>query len=84
MLFNTPNAQIKTCRIDSFSQVRRLVQWANRTAAPVTVTDAAGSKADGRSLLGLMSLRYTDGPVSITCQDEAFFAALRDEREVPQ
>lgn len=72
---STPAAS-GTYRIESFLQIKQLADCAGKAAEPVTVTDSAGSIADGRSLLGLMSLCYTTGLVTISCADETFFSSL--------
>lgn len=74
----------RTINITKFSEVRALQSVASEYPIDIWVEDANGSGADAKSLLGLMSLSYTD-PVKIVVDDkndhilEIFMRRLTDE-----
>ena len=65
----------KTYQINSFLDVQTLHEQARKCPYTVTVFDSRHSNADAKSILGLMSLVYTD-PVRISCETDSFFSAL--------
>lgn len=74
----------RTINITKFSEVRALQSVASEYPIDIWVEDINGSGADAKSLLGLMSLSYTD-PVKIVVDDEnshileVFMRRLTDE-----
>lgn len=74
----------KEIKITNFSEVRILQHVASEYPIDIWVMDSNGSSADAKSLLGLMSLSYTE-PVKIVVDDnngdilEMFMRKLSDE-----
>lgn len=74
----------KQITITKFSEVRALQNVASEYPIDIWVQDSNGSDADAKSLLGLMSLSYTE-PVNIVVDDkyndilEIFMRRLTDE-----
>ena len=59
---------VRQVKVSSFSEVQGIVSAAAKCNNEVGVHDMRGSIADAKSILGMMSLDYSN-PVSIVCED---------------
>ena len=66
---------VKQYKIETFTDVQVLHEQAKACIESVTVYDSKPSHANGKSILGLMSLSYVE-PVSVECELESFFQHL--------
>lgn len=66
---------VKQYKIENFTDVQVLHEQAKACIESVTVYDSKHSHANGKSILGLMSLSYVE-LVSISCELESFFHHL--------
>lgn len=70
---------VKQVKISSFNEVKSIVAAATGCEDQVGVHDQQGSIADAKSILGMMSLDYTQ-PVLLVCENplelERVYAAL--------
>ena len=60
---------VRQVKVSSFSEVQGIVSAAAKCNNEVGVHDMRGSIADAKSILGMMSLDYSQ-PVKIVCDDE--------------
>lgn len=66
---------VKQYKIETFTDVQVLHEQAKACIESVTVYDKSHSCANGKSILGLMTLSYVE-PVSVECELESFFQRL--------
>lgn len=66
---------VKQYKIETFTDVQVLHEQAKACIESVTVYDSKRSHANGKSILGLMSLSYVE-PVFVECELESFFQHL--------
>ena len=60
---------VKQFMVSNFTEVKGIVSAAAKCYNDVGVHDMKGSIADAKSILGMMSLDYSN-PVKIVCEDE--------------
>lgn len=60
---------VRQVKVSNFSEVQGIVSAAAKCYNDVGVHDMKGSIADAKSILGMMSLDYSQ-PVKIVCDDE--------------
>ncbi|WP_294452290.1 HPr family phosphocarrier protein [uncultured Gemmiger sp.] len=60
---------VRQVKVSNFSEVQGIVSAAAKCYNEVGVHDVKGSIADAKSILGLMSLDFSQ-PVQIVCEDE--------------
>lgn len=60
---------VRQVKVSNFSEVQGIVSAAAKCYNEVGVHDVKGSIADAKSILGLMSLDFSQ-PVKIVCEDE--------------
>ena len=60
---------VRQVKVSNFSEVQGIVSAAAKCYNEVGVHDVKGSIADAKSILGMMSLDYSQ-PVKIVCDDE--------------
>lgn len=70
---------IQKYKIDTYTDVQVLQEQAKKCHESVTVYDHKHSRANAKSILGLMSLSYQE-PVTVECDLESFFAMLPLEK----
>ncbi|WP_294500744.1 HPr family phosphocarrier protein [uncultured Gemmiger sp.] len=61
---------VRQVKISNFAEVQGIVSAATKCRNEVGVHDTKGSVADAKSILGMMSLDFSQ-PVKIVCEDEA-------------
>ncbi|HIX18172.1 MAG TPA: HPr family phosphocarrier protein [Candidatus Gemmiger faecavium] len=60
---------VRQVKVSNFAEVQGIVSAAAKCYNEVGVHDVKGSIADAKSILGLMSLDFSQ-PVKIVCEDE--------------
>ena len=60
---------IRQVKVSNFAEVQGIVSAATKCLNEVGVHDVKGSVADAKSILGMMSLDFSQ-PVKIVCEDE--------------
>lgn len=60
---------VRQVKVSNFTEVQGIVSAAAKCYNEVGVHDVKGSIADAKSILGLMSLDFSQ-PVKIVCEDE--------------
>lgn len=60
----------KEIRVNNFTQVKAILHAATASTSHINVHDYAGAIADAKSILGLMTLDYTN-PVVLVSDNEA-------------
>ena len=60
---------VRQVKISNFAEVQGIVSAATKCRSEVGVHDTKGSVADAKSILGMMSLDFSQ-PVKIVCDDE--------------
>lgn len=60
---------VRQVKVSSFSEVQGIVSAAAKCENDVGVHDMRGSIADAKSILGMMSLDYSN-PVNIVCEND--------------
>ena len=70
---------IQKYKIDTYTDVQVLQEQAKKCHESVTAYDHKHSRANAKSILGLMSLSYQE-PISVECNLESFFSMLPLEK----
>ncbi|HJD21765.1 MAG TPA: HPr family phosphocarrier protein [Candidatus Gemmiger faecigallinarum] len=60
---------VRQVKVSNFTEVQGIVSAATKCRNEVGVHDVKGSVADAKSILGMMSLDFSQ-PVKIVCEDE--------------
>ena len=66
---------VKQYKIETYTDVQVLHEQSKACIESVLVRDSNYSYANGKSILGLMSLSYVE-PVTVFCELESFFQRL--------